>query len=63
VNELVASHAPANNALVNVESKTEHEVIELAKEYEELAEHIREEVLAEHVKEAEIVVQLDEKTK
>jgi uncharacterized membrane protein len=35
--------------LVNVESKTEHEVIELAKEYTELAEQIREEeALVEH---------------
>jgi low affinity Fe/Cu permease len=49
VNELVASHEPANNSLVNVESKTEHEVIELAKEYTELAEQIREEeALVEH---------------
>ncbi len=37
VNELVASHEPASNALINVEEKTEREITELSKEYIELA--------------------------
>jgi low affinity Fe/Cu permease len=37
VNELVASHEPASNALINVEEKTEREITELSKEYAELA--------------------------
>ena len=50
VNELVASHESASNALINIEEKTEHEIIELSKEYAELAvlavkeEEIREEI-------------------
>jgi len=42
VNELVASHEPASNAVINLEKKTEHEITELAKEYEELAEQLDE---------------------
>jgi low affinity Fe/Cu permease len=38
VNELVASNASANNAVINVEVKTEHEITERAKEYTALAE-------------------------
>jgi low affinity Fe/Cu permease len=57
VNELVASHEPANNSLVNVESKTEHEVLELAKEYEELAEHIK----GDEIQVAKFNVELDAK--
>lgn len=41
VNELVASHTPANNAVINAEEKTEEEITELSKEYAELAEKIR----------------------
>jgi low affinity Fe/Cu permease len=37
VNELVASHEPAINALINIEEKTEREITELSKEYAELA--------------------------
>lgn len=37
VNELVASHPPASNVVINVEEKTEHEINELSKEYVELA--------------------------
>jgi low affinity Fe/Cu permease len=36
VNELVKSHEPANNAVLNAEEKTGLEIIELAKEYAEL---------------------------
>lgn len=43
VNELVASHEPANNTVINAEQKTEHELIELSKEYIELAERIKDE--------------------
>ena len=38
VNELVASHKPARNAVMNAEEKTEAEIIELSKEYSDLAE-------------------------
>lgn len=46
VNELVASHEPASNAVINIEGKTEFEIGELSKEYAEMAElalHAREE--------------------
>lgn len=36
VNELVSSHKPASNTVLNVEDKTEHELIKLSKEYTEL---------------------------
>jgi low affinity Fe/Cu permease len=42
VNELVASHEPANNMVINLAKKTEHEITELSKEYAELAEQIKE---------------------
>lgn len=42
VNELVASHEPASNSVINLEKKTEYEITELAKEYEELAEQLDE---------------------
>jgi low affinity Fe/Cu permease len=42
VNELVASHEPASNAVMNAEEKTEDEITELSKEYAELAEEIKE---------------------
>jgi low affinity Fe/Cu permease len=38
VNELVASHKPASNAVINAEEKTEAEITELSKEYAELVE-------------------------
>jgi low affinity Fe/Cu permease len=43
VNELVASHEPASNTVMNAEKKTEDELTELSKEYAELAEQIKEE--------------------
>ncbi|MEI7492605.1 MAG: low affinity iron permease family protein [Bacteroidota bacterium] len=46
VNELVSSHKPANNAVINIEGKTEHEITELAKEYTELAENLKDVELA-----------------
>lgn len=42
LNELVASHDTASNAVINVEKKSEMEIIELQKEYAELAEQIKE---------------------
>lgn len=42
VNELVSSHAPANNSVINAEIKTERELTELSKEYTELAEKVNE---------------------
>lgn len=38
VNELVASHKSANNAVLNAHEKTEMEILELSKEYAEMAE-------------------------
>ena len=38
VNELVASHEPASNTVMNAGEKTEHEIKELSKGYDELAE-------------------------
>jgi low affinity Fe/Cu permease len=43
VNELVASHEPANNAVIHAEEKTEHEINILSKEYSELDDQIKEE--------------------
>ena len=51
INELVASNASANNAVINVEVKTEHEIMERAKEYTALAE---EAVASEELKIEEI---------
>jgi low affinity Fe/Cu permease len=42
VNELVASHKAASNAVINAEEKTEDEITELSKEYAELVEEIKE---------------------
>ncbi len=42
LNELIASHEPASNTIINVESKTELEIVELSKEYTELAEQLKE---------------------
>jgi low affinity Fe/Cu permease len=35
VNELVSSHEPASNLVINLEKKTEHEITALLKEYSE----------------------------
>jgi low affinity Fe/Cu permease len=42
VNELVSSHEPASNTVINTEEKTEHELTALSKEYAELAEETKE---------------------
>jgi low affinity Fe/Cu permease len=41
VNELLASHEPAKNTVINMEAKTEHEINELSKEYSEMAEELK----------------------
>ncbi|WP_395050226.1 low affinity iron permease family protein [Flavobacterium sp.] len=41
INELVSSHEPANNSVINAEEKTEREITELSKEYAELAEQVK----------------------
>jgi len=40
INELVASHEPASNSVINAEEKTEQEITLLTKEYTELAERV-----------------------
>ena len=42
INELVLTHEPARNAVLNIEKKTELEITELQKEYSELADQIKE---------------------
>ncbi|MFV5695342.1 low affinity iron permease family protein [Flavobacterium sp. LB3P122] len=42
VNELVSSHETANNSVLNADVKTEREITELSKEYNELAEKLKE---------------------
>ena len=43
VNELVASHEPASNLVINLEKKTEKEITELSKEYSEQTDQKKEE--------------------
>jgi len=44
INELISSHATANNSVMNTNEKTEQEIIDLSKEYmeEKISEIIRE---------------------
>ena len=42
VNELIASHEPANNSVINAEEKTELELTILSKEYAELIDLVKE---------------------
>jgi low affinity Fe/Cu permease len=42
INELIVSHDAANNEVINLEKKTEHEITELSKEYAELVEQTKE---------------------
>ena len=47
LNELILSHKPANNAIINVEKKTEHEITKIQEQYAEIPDSkidIREEV-------------------
>jgi len=55
VNELIASHEPANNSVMNAEEKTEHELTILSKEYSELIELVKEkkEEIEEEIEEKE----------
>lgn len=41
INELVATHEPASNLMINIESKSEHELKELSKEFYDLGELAR----------------------
>ena len=41
INELLSSHEPASNAVINAEEKSEREINELSKEYTELAEQVK----------------------
>ena len=43
VNELVSSHEPASNLVIDLEEKTEKEITKLSKEYSELTEQKKEE--------------------
>ncbi len=43
VNELVSSHEPASNLVINLEKKTEHEITKLSKEYSVLTEEKKDE--------------------
>ncbi len=43
MNELVATHEPASNLMINIENKSEQELKELSKEFYELAELAKEE--------------------
>jgi low affinity Fe/Cu permease len=42
INELVATHEPASNLMINIESKSEQELKELSKEFYDLGELARE---------------------
>ena len=42
INELVSSHENASNTVMNVDLKTEREIVELSKEYSDQAEQIKE---------------------
>lgn len=42
VNELISSHEPASNSVINAEEKTEREITVLSKEYTELAGQVKE---------------------
>ena len=64
INELVSSHEPASNAVLNAEIKTEKEITELSKEYSELAEQIKdlnEELKEEFSKKEDKILDREEK--
>ncbi|WP_185964863.1 low affinity iron permease family protein [Flavobacterium franklandianum] len=42
INELVSSHKPAKNSVINAEEKTEKEITELSREYADLVEQVKE---------------------
>ncbi len=42
LNELISSHEPASNTVIDLAEKTESEITALSKEYSELAEIVRE---------------------
>lgn len=55
INELISSHEPANNSVMNTAEKTEQEIRDLSKEYlEEELEVLIEEIALENKKENEL---------
>ena len=42
LNELILSHKPANNAIINVEKKTEHEITKIQEQYAEIPDSEKE---------------------
>ena len=55
INELISSHEPANNSVMNTSQKTEQEIRELSKEYiEEIIEDEIEEISKEDAAENQI---------
>jgi low affinity Fe/Cu permease len=55
LNELVSSHDNANNAIINVENKTEEEIKEIAKEYAEMVQILEEETANEQQKKIKMI--------
>jgi len=53
INELVSSHEPADNTVMNASEKTEHEIKELSKEYIE-TEEMTDEISTEDNKEKKL---------
>lgn len=51
MNELIASHETANNAVIDAGKKTEKEIMDLAKEYNEEGEQIEQQIEEEIAKE------------
>ncbi len=45
INELISSHEPANNSVMNTNQKTEQEIVNLVKEYAEIEQMVEQELL------------------
>lgn len=54
INELISSHEPANNSVMNTSQKTEQEIRELSREYIEEIEEEIEEIIKEDTAENQI---------
>ena len=54
LNELIASHEPANNSVLHTDEKSEREIIELSKVYTELEEIIDEDLAQQEIVEDEM---------
>ena len=55
LNELILSHKPANNAVINVEKKTEHQIIEIQEHYAEVLNKDNKELAEMETKIEEII--------